>query len=112
MGDDHNTTLKELISALRSFSKKRKWTNNYYPAYLAKSIVIESAELLEHFQWTDGSASVSKLKNRKEKEDIAYELIDVLYYLMMLADIMDIDVVSTTKKKLKKLAIKYPEQKK
>lgn len=43
--------MDELISDLKRFQRQRDWEKFHTPENLAKSISIESAELLEHFQW-------------------------------------------------------------
>lgn len=43
--------MKELKETLIQFQKERDWKQFHTPENLAKSITIESAELLEHFQW-------------------------------------------------------------
>jgi dCTP diphosphatase len=40
-----------LLIALREFVEERDWAQFHSPENLAKSISIESAELLERFQW-------------------------------------------------------------
>ena len=44
---------QETIDRIRKFSEDRDWDQFHSPANLAKSIVIEAAELLECFQWSD-----------------------------------------------------------
>jgi len=41
------------IDRIRKFTVDRDWEQFHTPANLAKSIVIEAAELLECFQWRD-----------------------------------------------------------
>ncbi|MEB3186665.1 MAG: nucleotide pyrophosphohydrolase [bacterium] len=57
---------------------------------LAKSLVIEAAEVLECFQW----------KDVPEREHLAPELADVFLYLLQLADRAGIDLVAATRAKL------------
>ena len=45
-------TQASLIGALREFVAERNWGQFHTPENLAKSISIESAELLECFQWS------------------------------------------------------------
>ena len=45
---------QETIDRIRKFTEDRDWDQFHSPANLAKSIVIEAAELLECFQWSDG----------------------------------------------------------
>lgn len=59
---------------LKQFSDDRNWNQFHTPANLAKSIVIEAAELLENFQWNDDDFDLDKVKE---------ELADVLLLVMI-----------------------------
>ena len=84
--------------ALRQFVAERNWQQFHTPANLAKSISIESAELLELFQWSE-TANV---------EEIRDELADVLTYCILLADKFDLDAEKIILEKLEKTKAKYP----
>ena len=43
---------EKTIERIRKFTEERDWEQFHTPANLAKSIVIEAAELLECFQWS------------------------------------------------------------
>ena len=43
--------MDELRDEIIKFQKERDWKKFHTPENLAKSISIEAAELLEHFQW-------------------------------------------------------------
>jgi dCTP diphosphatase len=92
---------KELISALRQFTSERDWHQFHTPENLAKSISIESAELLELFQWSEPS----------DLEDVKDELADVLTYCILLADKYDLDIEKIVLEKLEKTKAKYPVDK-
>jgi dCTP diphosphatase len=89
---------KELLEALRKFVAERNWQQFHTPENLAKSISIESAELLELFQWSEPS----------DIQDIKDELADVLTYCILLADKYDLDVEKIILEKLEKTKAKYP----
>ena len=89
---------EELILALRRFVAERNWQQFHTPENLAKSISIESAELLELFQWSEPSDS----------EGVKDELADVLTYCILLADKYDLDVEKIVMEKLEKTKAKYP----
>ena len=93
--------MEELMDILIEFQKERDWKQFHTPENLAKSISIEAAELLEHFQW-------NKEYNREEVLD---ELADVLTYCYFMADALDADVEEIILNKLKKTAEKYPVNK-
>ncbi|KAM9863704.1 nucleotide pyrophosphohydrolase [Leucobacter sp. BZR 635] len=88
-------TLRDL---LRAFAAEREWEQFHTPANLAKSISIESAELLECFQWSEEG----------DGERVKEELADVLTYAYFLADRIGSTPESLIREKLKKTAEKYP----
>ena len=73
---------------------------------LAISIAIESAELLEHFQWKNYEESEKHAVDAKEQ--IADEAADVAVYLIELCDNLGIDLETAIHSKLEKNAAKYP----
>ena len=93
--------MEELMNTLIEFQRQRDWKQFHTPENLAKSISIEAAELLEHFQW-------NKDYNREEVLD---ELADVLTYCCFMVDALDADVEEIILNKLEKTAKKYPVKK-
>ena len=53
------------------------------PKNIACSLVIEAAEVLEHFQWAEDT---------RDRDALAGELADVALYLLQLASVSDIDL--------------------
>lgn len=53
---------QETIDRIRKFTEDRDWDQFHSPANLAKSIVIEAAELLECFQWNDEEYDLQHVK--------------------------------------------------
>lgn len=88
---DSQTTISELKELIRKFVEDQGWQNFDQPHHLAKSITIEAAELLEHYQWQD------KIENQEEAE---HELADVLIYCLQLAMAYQIDVIDIIQRKL------------
>lgn len=101
----HNELLK-LREMLRAFAAERDWDQFHTPKNLATALSVESAELLEHFQWLkdDESHNLSDAT----KEAVAQEMADVLLYLVRLADKLDVDLVEAARRKIALNAIKYP----
>lgn len=93
--------MDELFDELIKFQKERDWKKFHTPENLAKSISIEAAELLEHFQWD----------KEYDIEEVADELADVLIYCMYMADAMGFDMKEIIKNKMKKNALRYPIEK-
>jgi len=87
-----------VISSLREFAIERNWGQFHTPENLAKSISIESAELLECFQWNNDFAT----------ERVQEELADVLTYCHLLADKLGVDADQIVLDKLAKTRDKYP----
>ena len=94
--------MEEVKEIITSFRKKRDWNKYDSESSLAKSIIIEAAELLEHFQWNEDDY------NRKE---VSYEIADILIYSLAMCYHMDIDPKELIKEKLKDVAKRYPEVK-
>jgi NTP pyrophosphatase (non-canonical NTP hydrolase) len=96
--------LKEIQTVIREFCKPRGWGGEA-PNALLMSLVIEVAELGEHFQWKTRWPKLSK----DEKKSVRYEIVDVLFYLLRIAEECDIyDMGALFYEKLDKLAIKFP----
>ena len=92
---------KETIDRIRKFTEDRDWEQFHSPANLAKSIVIEAAELLECFQWNELEW------NRTRVEE---ELADVLVYSRNLLDVLGMDEDEIINRKMEKNEEKYPVQ--
>ena len=98
--------MKELEKKIYKHLKARKW-NNLRPVDLAKSIMIEGAELLEIFQWEN--LSLEEIKNDKEKvEEIKKELADVMIYGLEMSVLLGLDTEKIIRKKLAHVVKKYP----
>ena len=101
--------LRELRDALHQFVAERDWEQFHTPKNLAAALTVEAAEILEHFQWLrDGSAE--ELGSDKLAQ-VREELADVLLYLVMLADKLEVDLLEAAGEKLAKNAEKYPVEK-
>ena len=99
-------SLDQLRDSLRVFARERDWDQFHSPKNLCCALVVESGELLEHFQWAPDSDSHALTSERRDR--VGEELADVLIYLVRLADKLEIDVISATETKLAKNALKYP----
>ena len=93
--------MQELMNEIIKFQKERDWKKFHTPENLAKSISIEAAELLEHFQWG----------KECDVGEVSEELADVLIYCMYMADALDLDIKEIIFNKMNKNAIKYPVDK-
>lgn len=92
---------EEVLQEVREFVAERDWSQFHTPASLARSIVIESAELLEHFQWNEDF----------DRAEVLDELADVATYALLLADALEADLDEIVRAKLTKTRAKYPVEK-
>lgn len=93
--------MEDVKKAVVKFTKDRDWDQFHSPANLAKSIAIESGELLECFQWNDNF----------NKENVCEELADVVNYAILLADKLGVNLEEIVMKKIEKNFKKYPIEK-
>ena len=93
---------QKTINRIRKFSEDRDWDQFHGPANLAKSIVIEAAELLECFQWNDTDFDLQHVKE---------ELADVLVYSQNLLDRLGLDADEIVNMKMTQNEAKYPVDK-
>lgn len=103
---DRLQSLEELAQALRRFAAERDWKAYHTPKNLAAALIVEAAELLEHFQWL--TAEESGQMGAESRAAVALEMADVLIYLTRLADRMGIDLLEAAGAKLALNAAKYP----
>ena len=92
----------ETIDRIRKFTEERDWDKFHSPSNLAKSIVIEAAELLECFQWSDEEYDLQHIRE---------ELADVIVYSQTLLDKLELDVDEIVNMKMTQNEAKYPVDK-
>lgn len=93
---------QQTITRIRNFTEDRDWDQFHSPENLAKSIVIEAAELLECFQWSDEEYDLQHVKE---------ELADVLVYCQNLLDKLGLDADEIVNMKMDQNERKYPVEK-
>jgi NTP pyrophosphatase (non-canonical NTP hydrolase) len=100
--------LQDLKTRLRKFAGERDWNKFHSPKNLAMALIVEAAELVEHFQWLTEEQSRS-LPDEKRAE-VEAELADILIYLVRIADKLNIDLYPAALRKLEQNAGKYPAE--
>lgn len=93
---------QETIDRIRKFTEDRDWDQFHSPANLAKSIVIEAAELLECFQWNEKEYDLQHVKE---------EIADVMVYCQNLLDKLGLDADEIINMKMAQNEAKYPVEK-
>jgi dCTP diphosphatase len=108
---DSNTNIRYLISQVREFVEERDWEKYLNPKDLAESICIESAELLQLFQWTKPEET-EQFKNKPSKvQRIKEEVADVVIYCLSMANTLNIDLTAAILEKIEHNKKKYPPKK-
>lgn len=92
---------RKTIKRIRRFTADRDWNKFHTPNNLAKTIAIESTELLECFQWNED------YKLDKVKEELA----DVIVNCQNLADELNLDLDEVVNEKMSQNERKYPVSK-
>ncbi len=101
-------SIEELRTRLRAFADERDWEQYHSPKNLAMALIVEAAELVEHFQWL--TQAESHALDPARREQVAQELADVFIYLVRLADRLDIDLLEAAERKIAINARKYPAE--
>jgi NTP pyrophosphatase (non-canonical NTP hydrolase) len=91
---------------VRQFVVERDWDQFHSPKNLSMALIVEAAEMVEHFQWLTEEQS-SNLSPGKLAE-VEQELADIQVYLISLAEKLKLDLIAAVEKKLVLNAQKYP----
>ncbi len=105
---NNTTTVDDLRRAVQEFVAARDWERYHTPKNLAMSIAIETAELMEHFQWLTIEESQARVTNDAARAEIADELADVLIYALSFANSSGIDVSDAIFRKLARNQTRFP----
>jgi dCTP diphosphatase len=105
----NTSPIQRLSDKLREFARERDWEQFHTPKNLATALVVEAAELAEHFQWLRDHESAN-LSPEKLKE-VEMEMGDVFIYLVRLADTLGVDLAAAADKKMAINATRYPADK-
>lgn len=104
MSDRSDLTM--LRDKLRAFADERDWEQFHTPKNLTMALMVEVAELMEHFQWLTAEQSAELPADTREA--VSEELADCLLYLVRLSDRLGVDLRESALLKLEKNALKYP----
>ncbi|HSX43255.1 MAG TPA: nucleotide pyrophosphohydrolase [Candidatus Saccharimonadales bacterium] len=99
-------SLGSLQKAIRTFCDDRDWDQFHNPKDLSISLALEAAEVLEHFQWKNDAEMRRHVVDHKT--EVSEELADVFYWVLLLANKLDINLVDAFDKKMLQNAAKYP----
>ncbi|MCK5212217.1 nucleotide pyrophosphohydrolase [Candidatus Parcubacteria bacterium] len=98
--------MKEITKRIVELRDERDWKQFHTPKDMALSLVLEAAEVLEHFQWKTREDVEEYIKTHKA--EIGDELADVLCWVLLMCNDLDIDIYKASLEKMEKTEKKYP----
>jgi len=98
--------IEALQKTLAAFADAREWRPFHSPKNLAMALAAESGELLELFQWLGDQQS--RELAAEQRNAVALELADILFYLLRLADELELNLDAAVERKLEINAERYP----
>ena len=101
--------LESIKIRLQEFAKERDWDQFHSPKNFSMALIVECAELVEHFQWLTDEQS--KNLPTETLDEVSLEMADIMIYLIRLADKLDVDLIQAVDRKINLNAIKYPIEK-
>lgn len=104
-----NDSLDNLRARINAFVAERDWAQFHTPKNLAMAMIVEAAELVEQFQWD--TPQESQQLSPEKREAVAHELADTFVYLLRIAEVLEIDLIDATNRKIELNAQKYPVEK-
>ena len=106
--NDNNTVINDLKKTVKNFVEEREWRQFHTPKNLSMSIAIESAELMELFQWLSRKESIKAMSSAKLRKNAIDEIADIFIYLIAFCNENNIDIKQAIDQKMKKNKKKYP----
>jgi dCTP diphosphatase len=103
-----NSEFQSLTLILREFAESRDWGRFHTPKNLVMAASGEAGELAAEFQWLTAEESHRENLSREKLEAVAMEIADVQIYLLRLADILDIDIPTSVRKKIEINRQRFP----
>ena len=100
-------SINEMIAKINEFTKERDWEKFHIPKNLAASISIESAELMECFQW-DSPTAAEIIEDEGRIDSVRAELADVMIYSFRLCSTLSLDPLEIMSEKLEENRARYP----
>jgi NTP pyrophosphatase (non-canonical NTP hydrolase) len=108
---DQKITVSELKERVDRFISEREWNKYHKPKDLSISIVLESSELLEHFQWLTDDEIETMLKDSQKLQQIESELADIVIYCLSLSNTLHAGLSDIILRRLREDVARYPIEK-
>ncbi len=102
--NDQQTTIAEVKKRAQAYRKARGWVNEDLRDAVM-GLVLEATEVLELVQWR---TSEEVMKSKRLRGLVADELADVLLWLVVISDRLELDLAKAFEIKVAKQEKKYP----
>jgi NTP pyrophosphatase (non-canonical NTP hydrolase) len=100
--------LTELRRGMREFVDERDWGSFHDAKSVLLALVGEVGELAELLQWLPADDVRELARQDTLRRRLGEEMSDVLLYLVLLADVLDIDLAEAARSKLAEAHQRYP----
>src|SRR3989344_820492 len=101
--------IEKLTKKVVKFRDERDWKQFHTPKDSAIALLSEATEVLDEFKWLSKEETSLHLKNNKKK--VADELSDVLFWVLLMAHDLKIDIPKAFDEKMKENKKKYTIEK-
>jgi dCTP diphosphatase len=108
MNKNRSLDIEKFCTFQRKFVQEREWDQFHTPKNLAMALSGEAGELVEIFQWLTAEESEDVMKDPKRALSVRHELADILFFVLRLADKLDIDLENSLWEKMEHNAKNYP----
>ncbi len=100
--------MQELRERMRRFAADRDWERFHDPKSVLLALVGEVGELAELFQWLPAGQARELATAEPLRTRAGEEMSDVLLYLLLLANVLDLDLAAAAGRKLADAERRYP----
>ncbi len=100
--------LEGLRDRMRKFAADRDWGQFHDPKSVILALVAEVGELAELFQWLPAADARRLAQSEPLRTRVGEEISDVLLYLLLLANVLDLDLAAAAERKLADSERRYP----
>jgi NTP pyrophosphatase (non-canonical NTP hydrolase) len=103
-----DSDLDVLRERLRAFAAARDWERYHDPKNLSMALAVETAELMEIFQWFTPGESAEVMQDSDRSDAVIDELADIFIYLIRIADVLDVDLPGAASAKIDRNEQRFP----
>ncbi|WP_456971200.1 nucleotide pyrophosphohydrolase [Geodermatophilus sp. SYSU D00815] len=98
----------DLQNRLRDFAEAREWMQFHSPKNLAMALAGEVGELVAELQWLTEVESADLIRAGERRDRLVDEVADVAIYLLRFCDVLDIDLLTTVRRRIEQNEQRLP----